>query len=110
MLSRVRHLQDLQVPGHVAWQGEPSVLPHLRVVWFAPVRRDHQGRFPGPDRPPYQAGVNEGLDVLQDEVVYTICICAATETKNTRQSRLRQAGIGAEAVVRGLRTAKAAFG
>lgn len=33
-ISRVRRLQDLQVARHPPEQGEPSVLYHLRVVWF----------------------------------------------------------------------------
>lgn len=54
-VSRIRHLQDLQVSRHASRKREPSLLPHLRVVWFPTLSGSHQGRFQGPDRTPCQA-------------------------------------------------------
>lgn len=46
--SRVRHLQDVQVPRHAPRQGEPYLLRRMRVVRLEAFRQRHQDWFPGP--------------------------------------------------------------
>lgn len=62
--SRVRHLQDLQVPRHRAQQGrEPSVLHHLQQLRLATQCHRHQDRFLRPGRQEEEdAGLNSTVE------------------------------------------------
>lgn len=61
--SRIRRLQNVQVPRHRAQQGrEPSVLYHLQLVWIQTVRHGHQDWFLCPGRQEKEdAGLSRSL-------------------------------------------------
>lgn len=48
--SRIRHLQNLQIPRHNPYEGEPPLLHDLRVLWLEAISQRHQDWFPGSDR------------------------------------------------------------